>query len=251
MAGEGLEVGVVATLYRYPVKSMRGEPIDEGRLWWHGFEGDRRFAFVRTGNTSRFPWLTGRDVPALLRYVPRFADPDDPVASPVRVRTPGGDDLSLESDRLREELAARYGAPVHLMQSNRGTFDSMALSLIGAATVRALGDEAGLGRQLDPRRFRPNILVETTDALPHAEDRWVGGTLVFGDRDDSARVRADRPDERCMMINLDPDSVEQEPRVLRTVVRAHGQCAGIYGTIVRPGSVRVGDVIRLVGGPGA
>jgi hypothetical protein len=137
------------------------------------------------------------------------------------------------------------------MQSNRGTFDSMAVSLIGAATVRALGDDAELVPALDPRRFRPNILVETTDTAPHAEDRWLGGTLVFGDRDDSARVRADRPDKRCMMINLDPDSAEQEPRVLRTVVRAHGQCAGIYGTIVRPGTVRVGDVIRLIGAPDA
>ncbi len=151
MTEEGLAVGVVAALYRYPVKSMRGEAIDEGRLWWHGFDGDRRYAFVRTGNASRFPWLTGREVPALLRYVPRFADPADPVASPVWVRTPGGDDLPLESDRLREELAVRHGAPVHLMQSNRGTFDSMAVSLIGAPTVRAIGGETELSMRREVR----------------------------------------------------------------------------------------------------
>ena len=53
-------VGVVKALYRYPVKSMRGECVEEARVWWHGLEGDRRYACGRTGNTSRFPWLTAR-----------------------------------------------------------------------------------------------------------------------------------------------------------------------------------------------
>ncbi|HSH78595.1 MAG TPA: MOSC N-terminal beta barrel domain-containing protein, partial [Herpetosiphonaceae bacterium] len=202
-------VGVVKALYRYPVKSMRGECIDETRVWWHGFEGDRRYAFVRGGNTSRFPWLTARDVPAMLRYAAYFSDPAQPVDSPVRVRTPEGDDLPVESDALALALANSYGGPVHLMQSGRGTFDSMGVSLISTATLEALGTRAGLA--LDPLRFRPNILVETAGGEPFAEEAWVGRLLTFGAGDDAARIRANRKDRRCMMVNLDPETARQDP----------------------------------------
>lgn len=239
-------VGVVKALYRYPVKSMAGERVDAAEVAWTGFQGDRRYAFVRAGNRSRFPWLTGRDVPDLLRYAPRFADPADPRESPVRVRTPDGRDLAVESDELLADLAAAYDAPVHLLHLGRGAYDSMPIALISAATLRSLG--ARLGAALDPRRFRPNILVETAEDGPAPEDGWLGATLRCGDRDDAALIRADRLDERCMMINLDPETARQDPRVLREVVRARGACAGIYGTVARPGKIRVGDAIRLAAG---
>ncbi len=97
-------VATVAHLGRYPVKSMRGEQIAEARVWWHGLEGDRRYAFVRAGNTSRFPWLTAREVPALLRYTPSFADLADPVGSAVEVATPAGFVWPLESHELLDEI---------------------------------------------------------------------------------------------------------------------------------------------------
>ncbi len=242
----GIRVGVVRALYRYPVKSMRGEAVDALELRWHGCAGDRRYAFVRGDNGSSFPWLTGRQIPDLLRYAPYFVDPADPFRSPVWARTPDGADVPIDCAELRAELAARYGAAVHLLQSNRGTFDAAAVSLIGAATVRALGER--LGRDLDPLRFRPNILIETAGAVPRLEDRWVGGLLIFGDRDDAARVRLNQRDKRCMMIGLDPETAEHDPRVLRAVARDDETCAGVYGSTERPGVVRVGDTIRLVAG---
>lgn len=236
-------VGVVKTLYRYPVKSMRGECIDETRVWWHGLEGDRRYAFVRSGNTSRFPWLTARDVPSLVRYQAYFSNPADPVDSPVRVRMPEGDELDVESDALALALANSYGGPVHLMQSGRGTFDSMGLSLISTATLEALGTRAGFA--LDPLRFRPNILVETVGGEPFAEETWIGRRLTFGDRDASARIQANRKDRRCMMVNLDPETARQDPAVLRQIAQERDTCAGIYGSTEAPGNIRVGDVIVL------
>ena len=242
----GIVVGVVKALHRYPVKSMRGEVAAALELRWHGFAGDRRYAFVRDDNGSSFPWLTGRQIPDLLRYAPYLAEPDDPLRSAVRVRTPAGRDLPIDCAELRAELAARYGAAVHLLQSNRGTFDAAAVSLIGAATVRALGE--GLGRDLDPLRFRPNILIETAGAVPRLEDRWVGGLLIFGDRDAAARVRLNQRDQRCMMIGLDPETAEHDPSVLKAVARDAEICAGVYGSTERPGVVRVGDTVRLVAG---
>src|SRR4051794_38357899 len=116
-------VGTVRGVFRYPVKSMRGEAIAEAAVAWSGLRGDRRYAFVRAGNTSNFPWLTGRQVPNLLRYAPYFAEPSNPAAAPARVVTPDGADLPIESDALRDELAAQYGAALTLLHSGRGIPD--------------------------------------------------------------------------------------------------------------------------------
>ena len=68
--------GVISGLYRYPVKSMRGESLTEAHLSWHGLDGDRRYAFVRQGANSGFPWFTGRELPQLLLYTPRLLQPE-------------------------------------------------------------------------------------------------------------------------------------------------------------------------------
>jgi uncharacterized protein YcbX len=237
-------IGVVKSLFRYPVKSMRGERIDATQVFWPGLAGDRRYAFVRGGNTSRFPWLTGREVPNLLRYAPYFVNAADPGASQVRVIAPDGSDYALEDDALCDDLAAQYGHAVHLLQSNRGIPDSAGVSILGVATVGDLG--ARVGAELDPIRFRPNILVETAGGQPYEEEDWLGGLLVFGDGDDGARIRANRKDPRCMMVNLDPEQAVQNPAVLREIVRNREECVGLYATTEAPGLVRVGDPIRLV-----
>jgi uncharacterized protein YcbX len=76
------------------------------------------------------------------------------------------------------------------------------------------------------------------------EDRWVGRRIVLGD-DEGPAVRVTMPDPRCMMINLDPETAEQDARVLKTVVRVNDNNAGVYGAVVRPGPIRVGDCVSL------
>lgn len=237
-------VGTVQALYHYPVKSMRGQRLAEAFVGWDGLAGDRRYAFVRTGNASDFPWLTARQVPDLLRYAPYPEDPRDPVMSPLRVRTPVGADLSIEDEALRDELAARYGAPVHLMQCNRGTFDGATLSLISAASLRELA--SAVGRPLDAQRFRLNIVIDTASGVPYDEEGWAEALLSVGDRADGPRIRVDRKDKRCMMVNLDPETATQDPAVLRTIVRSREYCTGMYASPQRAGPIRIGDIVRMV-----
>ena len=92
-------VGRVVALWRYPVKSMAAERLDEVEVSWHGLAGDRRWAFIRDGHVrSGFPWLTIRERPDMARYQPRFAEPDRPNGSLTLVRTPSGE-LGPKMDR--------------------------------------------------------------------------------------------------------------------------------------------------------
>jgi uncharacterized protein YcbX len=242
MAGQ--VVGTVTSLYRFPVKSMAGEQLEQASLYWHGIEGDRRQVFIKTGDLSSFPWLTARDVPELVRYSATLADPSKPRTSSARVRTPDGDDLDVESEDLRAALEEQHGAPVHLMRISRGAPDAAAVSVIGLGTLRALGERIGL--PLDVRRFRQNVYLETNGGQPDVEDEWVGRLLVFGEGEGAASVRILRPDHRCMMVNLDPDTARQTPAVLREIAQSRGNQAGLYCSVETLGLMKVGDPVFLV-----
>jgi uncharacterized protein YcbX len=172
-------IGHVCGLVRYPVKSMAGTPIESVFLGWHGLDGDRRFAFRRLGDHSSFPWLTASRLPELLLYHPFGLDQSSEEPLPTHVRTPAGAHAELRGAALRSEIAERYGGTVELMQLKHGIFDDGSVSVISPATIAAIGREAGL--ELDSRRFRANILLETHDREPFAEDGWLGGRLVFGE----------------------------------------------------------------------
>src|SRR5215216_4816472 len=119
------EVGRVAALFRYPVKSMGAESLDAIDVGWNGFAGDRRWAFVRDGlERSGFPWLTIRERPEMWHYQPRFADANDPEKSVTLVCSPNGDEYDVVDPLLADELG--HGARV--IRQSRGIFDTMPLS---------------------------------------------------------------------------------------------------------------------------
>src|SRR5689334_19072470 len=104
-------VGRVKEIYRFPVKSMRGESLDKAEIGWYGLDGDRRWAFVISGDTSHFPWLTGREVPEMVLYNTRYEDPTQTKTSPVIVTTPDGVEMALAGPELLEELTGKFGKP--------------------------------------------------------------------------------------------------------------------------------------------
>jgi uncharacterized protein YcbX len=227
-------VGHVTALWRYPVKSMAGEALAAADVSWHGFAGDRRWAFVRDGVVrSGFPWLTLRERGDLAHYLPSFADPSRPDASATVVRTPGGALL----DVVDPALAAELGAGVRVIKQDRGVFDTFPLSLITTRTIERLGET--VGRTLVPQRFRPNLLVESVSGEPFAEDAWVGSVLRIG----SLRLRVDKRDGRCVIVTMDPVTTERDPAVLRAIARDREGCLGVYGSTVLPGRVAVGDPV--------
>jgi uncharacterized protein YcbX len=228
-------IGRVLELTRYPVKSMAGTPLQSAQLGLHGIDGDRRFGFRRIDDTSAFPFLTASRFPGLLTYQPRG---DSEI--PSHVRTPSGADLELRSEELRNEIAARSGHAVELMRFKNGIFDDGTISLIAASTIDAIGREVGM--ELDRRRMRANIVLETESTKALLEDDWVGATLMIGD----AAVSITARDERCVMVNFDPDTGQQDARVMKTIVRMNDNYAGVYGAVTRAGAIHVGQIVHLV-----
>jgi uncharacterized protein YcbX len=237
------EIGRVSQLVRYPVKSMAGIATESAFLGWHGLDGDRRFAFRRIEDESGFPWLSASRLPELILYHPVGVDSTSAEPLPTHVRTPAGAELELRSLQLQTEIAERLGSGVELMQHRNGIFDDAPVSVISLATIAGIGGKAEM--DLDPRRFRANIVLETRDQDVFLEVAWLGGTLLFGDSGIKPAVKVTSHDVRCMMINLDPDTAVQDGRVLKTVVRANDKNAGVYGVVVQTGTVRVGDRVRL------
>ncbi|HEV8139975.1 MAG TPA: MOSC domain-containing protein [Pyrinomonadaceae bacterium] len=241
-----IHVGYVREITHYPVKSMAGIAAESAILGWHGVAGDRRFAFRRIGADNGFPWLSASKLPELLLYQPVGLDESTGEPLPTHVRTPTGSRLELHSAELISDIAGRLGNAVELMQLKHGIFDEAPISVISQSTITCIGREAGLEGELDRRRFRANILVETGSAEPFLEDNWVGGTLVFGDSEVAGpAVHVTMPDVRCVMINLDPDTAAKDARLMKTVVKLNQNNAGVYATVVRTGVISVGNPVSL------
>jgi uncharacterized protein YcbX len=260
-------VGTVESVWRYPVKSMAGEPIGEAFVGYAGVFGDRACAFLNAAAPAGFPYLTARTNAAMLRYRPRFRDAElaarplnqsaaeqmGPGLTPlypaplerlaIDVQTPEGDMHAVDDPRLRSMLAtknAEAGA-LSLIRSDRALTDCRPVSVISAKTIVQLGNEIGI--PLDPRRFRANIYADLGGASGFAEDAFVGRRLRIGARAEIAVL--DR-DPRCKMISLDPDTGEENANVLRHVAKAHDTRAGVYCAVLTEGTVRRGDSIALL-----
>jgi uncharacterized protein YcbX len=238
-----IEIGQIKAIFRYPVKSMAGEQLDTASLGLHGLDGDRRFAFRRIADQGGFPWLTASRMPEMILFKPFRLDPGAGNQSPTHVRTPDGKILELRGAELSAEIARRHGAEVELMQLNHGIFDEASVSLITLATSLQIERESS--RNLDIRRFRPNIFIETYGNEPFEEDHWVGKLMSFGENGEGGAVSVTLRDARCVMINLDPETAQADPSVLKSVVRINQNNAGVYGAAVRTGDLFIGQKIYL------
>src|SRR5580704_11298785 len=238
-----IEIGHVEAIFRYPVKSMGGERLEEANLGWHGLDGDRRLAFRRIDDRSGFPWLTASKLPNLLLFAPHRREDGARGDLPTHIRTPDGEELPVFGEDLAAEVGRRHGAPVEMMQLKHGIFDDASISVIASDTVREIARLAG--QSPDMRRFRPNVLVRLLRPSPFQEDEWLGGVLSFGEGDDAPAITVTMRDERCSMVNLDPDTASPAPEVMKAIVRANQNHAGVYGAVTRTGRLAVGQTILL------
>ena len=256
-------IGTVESLWRYPVKSMRGEELQEAFAGFPGVFGDRLYAFRDSAAPKGFPYLTGRELETMLLYQPRDRNPElmtkpanlaeaeaiGPGLTPVYpdsadlaldVETPSGERLAIADPRLIDLLRAeiRESHELTLLRSDRAMTDCRPVSLFSIQTARQIGEE--LGTSLDKRRFRANIYLDLKSGRGFDEDAFVGRTLRVGSK---ATIAVMERDPRCKMITLDPDTGQQNAEVMKQLARAHETKAGVYGAVLIEGTIRPGDEI--------
>ena len=209
----------IAELWRYPVKSMAGERLDQVAVGPLGLEGDRlvqaRRADGRVATARTFPALLGHKgtlSPAGEPLVDGRPWNDPSVAADVaRIVGPG-------SKLVRDESAAR--------------FDVLPLLVATDGAIAAFG--------YDGRRLRPNIVIGGVSGLD--ERTWEGGHLEIGD----VVIALQDLRGRCVMTTFDPDTLEQDREVLESIVERFGGRLALNAGVVGGGRLRVGDPVTLV-----
>ena len=259
-------VGEVESVWRYPVKSMRGEALPEIFVGFAGVYGDRLFAFKSAAAPTGFPFLTGRELHEMLLYRPRFRHPEkaalppnlaeaeglapglnpvgaDPADLALDVETPSGKVLAIDDPGLLREIAAGAGNGhfLTLLRSERSMTDCRPISLFALQTARQLGEE--VGAVLDKRRFRANVYLNLRNSAGFSENELVGRTVRVGSK---VVVSVLERDPRCKMITLDPETGVPTPEILRKVAQAHDGAAGVYAAVLVEGTIRAGDPVEVV-----
>ena len=257
-------IGKVESLWRYPVKSMRGEELDEAFAGYPGVYGDRVFAFKSSASPAGFPYFTAREQRRLLQYRPRFRYPDKAVrpvnlteaasigAGPlsadmselmIDVESPDGRTLAIDDPALIEMLRSGVDEKhqLTLMRSHRAMTDCRPVSLFSVQSARQLSEETEI--PIDKRRFRANMYLDLASDQGFGENELVGRSLKIGSK---VIVRVLERDARCAMITLDPDTAERTPAVLKKVAQAHEGMAGVYGAVIVEGMLHKNDSVELL-----
>ena len=209
-----MDVGQIAGLWRYPVKSLKAEPLARATVLADGFDGDRTAALVvespahaRAGKPYR-----GKESAQLHRTA-------DPVTA--------------------ASYAADAGVLVTLDRSRPRWFDAGTVSVLLDLWVRDV--EALVGEPLDPQRWRPNVYVTAAPGFAKREADLVGAALHAG----GVVLRVVRPIRRCVTPTYDIATGESSPLVLEAVAAQRDNVVGVYCEVEVPGELAVGDALRL------
>ena len=261
-----MELGAIDSIWRYPVKGMRGEEIPHTYTAFTGLMGDRVYGVVAADGSPGHPWHTGRNQEEFILYTPRYKAGEDlllprnldatysewepgidPIypdtdAFKVSVTTPEGlnyDDI--EDPEFISDLENISGRSLRIHVTQRGQFDARPVSLISLSSVAKIGEDMGM--HMDKRRFRANFYVQWDNQEdPFFELTLVGKTLKIGDNLELTIVERD---PRCKAITLDPDTAETTPKLLKYLARNHDGDAGVFAVVLQRGRVNKGDPIFL------
>lgn len=258
--------GTVSALWRYPVKSMQGFPVDTLTIGPRGVEGDRRYALVDSA-TDR---TVSAKVKAELLMARAAETPDGGVVLTLPdARTIRADDAAVhdvlstwmgrpvtlaEADHIVEPLTyddrsrsyemtfepERDEAELVPIPSPAGTFLDLAAVHVLTTGSMSRCREAAPATTWDVRRFRPNVLVELdTEGFP--EDAWVGRRVRIG----GVVISVDQRTVRCAMpLRAQPDGLDRDVAVFRTMNTIHDNHLGVYCSVAEAGTLRVGDPVE-------
>jgi len=268
--------GSVASLWRYPVKSMLGEELTATDVTERGLLADRAYALVDSADGKAATAKNPKKWPTLFGFRATFIEPPRPGASvpPVRISLPDGTTATSQQADLNQLLSKALNRTVKLNAGGRGHagplnaeeywpdmagldyrdtvtdftlpvgtfFDCATVHLLTTATLDRLHQLYPQGRFEIPR-FRPNIVVAPASGeQDFVENAWIGHTLAIGD---AVRLSITGPCGRCVMTTLAQGDLPSDPGILRTAAQHNKVGVGIYATVERGGSIRRGDAVRV------
>jgi len=255
---ESTVVGSVAGMWRFPVKSMKGERLEHGEFTERGLVGDRAYALIDTETGKVVSAKSVRLFPDLFLCSAEFVEPPqlDAELPHARITLPDGTTVTTDSNNVDAVLSASFGRDITLARAAPDDFtiygaffDLYPLSVLTAATVNRL-NELAPDSNFDERRFRMNLIIDTKEA-GFVENEWIGRELSLGD---AMRIRVAMPNSRCVMTTLAQDELPRDDEILRALVQ-HNRlqvgdtglfpCAGVYAVVQAAGSLRTGDSVTL------
>lgn len=209
----------IAELWRYPVKSLKGEQLQEARITETGIPGDREIVVLNAAGRV----ITSRNRPKLLGLRGQLANDGTPTISGFR----------WNSAEAGELVNAAVGEPAQLLRVPQPQgFDVLPLLI-------ATDGAAGFLR-IDHRRLRPNILLAGVSGLEERD--WPGCIISIRD----LCIKAVKLRARCVMTTFDPDTQEQDKSVLIKIIRDLDGTAALDCSVIQPGVVRVGDAVEIL-----
>ena len=237
-------LGRVESIWRYPVKSMRGEAVNEIFVAFTGLMGDRVYAISSTAADASFPWHTAREQEDLVLYQARFKErsgtlkPDnmeeamghpanihapfpEAEAFAVEVERPDGSVVDIEAPVFLDGLKDKSKGALSLRFTQRSLVDCRPVTLFSLQTVNQLADETGI--DVHKLQFRANFYVDWADEGGFYEDELVGRRVTVGDKVELMVVERD---PRCKFITIDPETAETTPALLKHVNKTRDGFAG-------------------------
>jgi uncharacterized protein len=268
-----IEFGSVISLWRYPVKSMMGEELNATEVTERGLLGDRAYALVDSSDGKAATAKNPRKWPHLFDFGATFVEEPRPGPNvpPVRIALPDGRAVASDQRDLNQILSKALHREVTFRAAQRGVvnaeeywpdmegldhrdtvtdfalpegtfFDVAMVHLLTTATLDRLRELYPQGR-FEIQRFRPNIVVQLASGeKSFAENAWVGHTLAIGT---AVRLNITGPCGRCVMTTLAQGDLPRDPGILRTAAQHNQVNVGVYAAVVRGGTIRRGDPVRL------
>jgi len=263
----------LASIYRYPMKSLMGEELNAAHFTPQGLFGDRSYALGDTETGKVVSAKNPRKWPKLFRYRASYVTPPliGAPLPPVRVTLPDGGVAVSSSSDFAPILSGALGRSVTLLAKPPqgaqleefwpdreataspdvvtdenmppGTFFDLAIVHLLTTSTLSRFAELEPGSRFEPRRFRPNLVVDTGQQDGFVENQWIGKTLAIGPE---VRIEITGPCPRCVMTTLAQGDLPKDPAILKSSVRHNQGHAGVYGSVLQSGTVRVGDTVRVV-----
>ncbi|NQX58747.1 MOSC domain-containing protein [Paenibacillus qinlingensis] len=233
-------IGKISEINRYPIKSFAGERLTSCQIEAYGMLGDRFGAFYDESKSGWWRYVTARNIPNMLTYQATYLDGD------IRI-TAGDGRVFGWNDVLLQEIQTQTKTPLTMSRLKEPhpehpqllSVDGASILLVTDASLRKL--ESMHGKDLDQRRFRGNFVV-TLDDDACSEGEWIGRQIAIGE----VQLQVDSFCTRCMMITIDPDTLDKDPSVLKQVNEGFDLQFGVYASVVQIGQIRLGDTVKLL-----